>query len=178
MQCKSEPSPLARGTLSPFIYRRKAHRFIPACAGNSTASTRTVLMSAVHPRLRGELFSEGLPAGVLCGSSPLARGTREHHLASFLTTRFIPACAGNSARFRRITQPISVHPRLRGELMIYVRPALIRFGSSPLARGTPSRTLRRKPSIRFIPACAGNSISDGPSIVVDTVHPRLRGELR
>jgi hypothetical protein len=46
-------------------------------------------------------------------------------------------------------------------------------GSSPRARGTPARAARRAVSIRFIPACAGNT----PSIpAFSAVHPRVRGE--
>ena len=122
MQCKSEPSPLARGTLSPFIYRRKAHRFIPACAGNSTASTRTVLMSAVHPRLRGELTKACTPMGVWNGSSPLARGTLKISIRPFKNLRFIPACAGNS-------DAVTV-------------ANCTKTGSSPLARGTHLKWLQ------------------------------------
>ena len=136
MQCKSEPSPLARGTLSPFIYRRKAHRFIPACAGNSTASTRTVLMSAVHPRLRGELKdSEEVPM-IVNGSSPLARGTPDAFFFCHFFFRFIPACAGNSLYTAVIGRIATVHPRLRGELPLGAGCSSPSAGSSPLARGT------------------------------------------
>ena len=132
-------------------------RFIPACAGNSTASTRTVLMSAVHPRLRGELFPHLFTGVKLTGSSPLARGTLSVDGSLEGYVRFIPACAGNSS----------------GASIVWSSP----IGSSPLARGTPRFHLRRKPRNRFIPACAGNSNSAKQQKELMAVHPRLRGEL-
>ena len=52
-----------------------------------------------------------------------------------------------------------VHPRLRGELIssLFARPP--RGGSSPLARGTRLALFPSLCSLRFIPACAGNSIT-------------------
>ena len=114
-------------------------RFIPACAGNSTASTRTVLMSAVHPRLRGELFPHLFTGVKLTGSSPLARGTLSVDGSLEGYVRFIPACAGNSS----------------GASIVWSSP----IGSSPLARGTLSDGKITLYLERFIPACAGNSFS-------------------
>ena len=53
---------------------------------------------------------------------------------------------------------MTVHPRLRGEL---------------LRKEPQSNT-----NSRFIPACAGNSVSLPPVSIIQTVHPRLRGELQ
>ena len=71
--------------------------------------------------------------------------------------RFIPAYAGNSEEKLDTYVGMSVHPRLRGELLgVAFSPVKI-AGSSPLTRGTRlPRHEKRYP-------CA--------------VHPRLRGEL-
>ena len=50
-------------------------------------------------------------------------------------------------------------------------------GSSPLTRGTHLPGLKQKDKDRFIPAYAGNSDETGAIAPVETVHPRLRGEL-
>ena len=55
MQCKSEPSPLARGTLNE--------------------QNKSGELNPVHPRLRGELMSNNYSMRDVDGSSPLARGT-------------------------------------------------------------------------------------------------------
>jgi len=136
--CGVGSSPLARGTQIVQDISTAIRRFIPACAGNSRRKTMKDHVFAVHPRLRGELGATlFLP---------------------FFHRRFIPACAGNSNLSRSSTnccpgssplargtllqgdkesKCMTVHPRLRGELVV-VR-------------------LNRFTVFRFIPACAGNS---------------------
>ena len=150
-------SPLARGTLNFKLSLRIKGRFIPACAGNSQAFFEIFKRFSVHPRLRGELdvfpkmFS---PRG---GSSPLARGTRYAVNTDVDFSRFIPACAGNSRKYRMLFFGITVHPRLRGELDVWHLAQKFDTGSSPLARGTRKETGCRRQLRWFIPACAGNS---------------------
>ena len=50
-------------------------------------------------------------------------------------------------------------------------------GSSPLARGTLNVKTAKNIILRFIPACAGNSLQTILISLVRSVHPRLRGEL-
>ena len=71
-------------------------RFIPACAGNSWLAEPTRCPSPVHPRVCGELIVSRWETCRLRGSSPRVRGTRTTALRNQRTTRFIPACAGNS----------------------------------------------------------------------------------
>ena len=153
----SGSSPLARGTLYPYQHQDKSYRFIPACAGNSPSCS--VL------RVSGY------------GSSPLARGTRAGLPICAVNLGFIPACAGNSRKALPHAGQKSVHPRLRGELKFDTLPKLNQDGSSPLARGTHISANWATHSLRFIPACAGNSVSTERSRVRPPVHPRLRGEL-
>ena len=116
MQCKSEPSPLARGTLNE--------------------QNKSGELNPVHPRLRGELAIAALPRLFKTGSSPLARGTPTESAAIWTRARFIPACAGNSPmQFAEVVSD-PVHPRLRGELPKAILANLVVRGSSPLARGT------------------------------------------
>ena len=49
-------------------------------------------------------------------------------------------------------------------------------GSSPHARGTLFRHLTEGMDERFIPACAGNTVSQRPANSCMSVHPRMRGE--
>ena len=89
-------SPLARGTLGLPLPADARERFIPARAGNTLCGRIWVRMSPVHPRSRGEHARiGGLPTRKI-GSSPLARGTRQHPSWRREGGRFIPARAGNT----------------------------------------------------------------------------------
>ena len=92
-------------------------------------------------------------------------------------SRFIPACAGNSARKWSPDATLAVHPRLRGELNVSQKSLCKHNGSSPLARGTQFKNFPGTHPSRFIPACAGNSLHACAHQTGIAVHPRLRGEL-
>ena len=171
-------SPLARGTRPQKGPSVEVSRFIPACAGNSQERYAEYRYKPVHPRLRGELRISTSGRERVSGSSPLARGTQNRCKHAFDDDRFIPACAGNSRAKRHDYFTSAVHPRLRGELKDENIRNTAQFGSSPLARGTPLRSLLGPVLERFIPACAGNSASANCSWTLDSVHPRLRGELK
>ena len=130
----------------------------PLTRGTLTCKLTEGQYIAVHPRLRGELTRLFSASSEAVGSSPLTRGTHTIQGPLTVTGRFIPAYAGNSALACSRRARRSVHPRLRGELILVLRPALIHIGSSPLTRGTPPGYFR----VYHRPA----------------VHPRLRGELK
>ena len=70
----------------------------------------------------------------------------------------------------------AVHPRSRGEYGQRSRADLIHVGSSPLTRGIRSISTPLHPHRRFIPAHAGNTGTSGFNSLLQTVHPRSRGE--
>ena len=147
-----------RGELPGPIWSNSAiPRFIPACAGNSHKVPHEARKLTVHPRLRGELSFRPARRRGAHGSSPLARGTQTTPIRHNQSSRFIPACAGNSQLFVCCFGERSVHPRLRGELAV----------NSGYLTSNP----------RFIPACAGNSGVRSVHKSFVPVHPRLRGEL-
>ncbi len=136
---------------------RKGTRFIPACTGNSGRVHSSPPQRPVHPRVYGELSNQGRARFSRIGSSPRVRGTPPNSACRRSSSRFIPACAGNSrlptaSVFRR-----SVHPRVYGELVYDLSEAMVRTGSSPRVRGTPQTQVTGGAYDRFIPACAGNS---------------------
>ena len=171
-------SPRVRGTafLSPcFLF---THRFIPACAGNSFLVSHSLLFLPVHPRVCGEQ-----PMGVWglvphSGSSPRVRGTATAARIRAKPTRFIPACAGNSAPIKLRRAGVTVHPRVCGEQECRIKYQEWRAGSSPRVRGTVNDLHARAQEIRFIPACAGNSADWCRDRRVVAVHPRVCGEQR
>ena len=169
-------SPLARGT-----HRRQSapcppRRFIPARAGNTSASSSAPSPITVHPRSRGEHSRLSSTVPEVIGSSPLARGTLQMPGPPAGPLRFIPARAGNTTSTPPRRRSRSVHPRSRGEhrqgRVRYIRQG----GSSPLARGTHPRKQFFHLLRRFIPARAGNTRQGRPGATPATVHPRSRGE--
>jgi len=152
-------SPRARGTRRAGAHRRARQRFIPACAGNTPGQLRRPQRRAVHPRVRGEhtAIATGVPMSY--GSSPRARGTRAETDPDWSCGRFIPACAGNTRGDAARWIKRSVHPRVRGEHRGVARIRWPITGSSPRARGTLEMLTETRFELRFIPACAGNTLA-------------------
>ena len=109
-------SPLARGTPRVFAVAGCRARFIPAGAGNSEATGVVLTVMSVYPRWRGELVGPAVTIYLICGLSPLARGTRDREYMAWDMARFIPAGAGNSESTHRRSCTSAVYPRWRGEL--------------------------------------------------------------
>ena len=169
-------SPLARGTHHQELPVLGVRRFIPARAGNTRDRHVPATSMPVHPRSRGEHLIISPILYWNDGSSPLARGTRTGAARRWTPIRFIPARAGNTSAARRRRGSLPVHPRSRGEHVREPRDAGRRFGSSPLARGTPRRLVGVEALFRFIPARAGNTLRRLRASAPRPVHPRSRGE--
>ncbi len=91
-------SPLARGTLLPIASRARIARFIPAGAGNTSATVSIRVSLSVYPRWRGEHKFPRIVVLADFGLSPLARGTRALRRCGGCLLRFIPAGAGNTLK--------------------------------------------------------------------------------
>ena len=110
------------------------------------------------------------------GLSPLARGTHILQNTRLISTRFIPAGAGNTCCSSWWSAAIAVYPRWRGEHFYSVNNRSLIVGLSPLARGTPAVGTVKLRYCRFIPAGAGNTIEIVFGIYSEAVYPRWRGE--
>ena len=169
-------SPRVRGTRLVTQHPARVRRFIPACAGNALVRLRFVLAWAVHPRVCGERTATPAPNDWTEGSSPRVRGTRNCCPIVRVTSRFIPACAGNAARQDLNLRPPAVHPRVCGERANAEWETVALSGSSPRVRGTPHRSFCARFRLRFIPACAGNALYRSHCRQRPSVHPRVCGE--
>ena len=165
-------SPRVRGTrpLALCYDPPRGLRFIPACAGNTTAVGfwHRRFGRTVHPRVCGEHKRQDiLDQRRWRTVHPRVCGEHRYALASKPfepRILFIPACAGNTPTEK---EPVgypslnTVHPRVCGEHAhtdLGVCRAFSVNGSSPRVRGTRPGLLPRAPSSRrFIPACAGNA---------------------
>ena len=169
-------SPRVWGTHIRKRPRGQYARFIPACVGNSHQETPPWSICSVHPRVCGELTVDITVRAVVdgssprvwelriedivdvqqSGSSPRVWGTQTSRPVDWRAHRFIPACVGNSMH-SLAAQYHSVHPRVCGELVATQALDVAMDGSSPRVWGTRSNVLNGTPTIRFIPACVGNS---------------------
>ena len=169
-------SPRVRGTLDLRGYAQRNHRFIPACAGNTSLSDVNVLRLPVHPRVCGEHATVKTQRPIPLGSSPRVRGTPQRPLCMKFAIRFIPACAGNTRASEGPQTGHAVHPRVCGEHSGAVPAPVATTGSSPRVRGTQRARIVDWLRIRFIPACAGNTRRAPSGARSLTVHPRVCGE--
>ena len=177
MQTKTAgSSPRVRGTDTPIGTDSAPVRFIPACAGNSSAWLGSHCPFSVHPRVCGEQLRVLNTQSSSDGSSPRVRGTGPTDLLPSIGHRFIPACAGNSPNPPRKPSPRTVHPRVCGEQRYECVNCCPRCGSSPRVRGTDHPALFSADYIRFIPACAGNRGHRRRRWQRLSVHPRVCGE--
>ena len=154
----------------------RVYRLIPARAGNTTGSWLSQAVTAAHPRSRGEHHCEGGRTACACGSSPLARGTREYAVDCACLSRLIPARAGNTNAPQDAPGRGAAHPRSRGEHWCVCAGGRCFPGSSPLARGTLLLVVVNGRLVRLIPARAGNTFCSSCRCAPSSAHPRLRGE--
>ena len=89
-------SPRMRGTLRLTVRMSFWRRFIPAYAGNTLHAKYCMGMVPVHPRVCGEHCVRVAFRKPIIGSSPRMRGTLRMCHLPILSSRFIPAYAGNT----------------------------------------------------------------------------------
>ena len=107
--------PLARGIQLDPINLCKHIRITPACAGNTSCSSRNPKLNTDHPRLRGEYEKDVAKKQTNKGSPPLARGIQAARYKITDGHGITPACAGNTFNFLILCRKAQDHPRLRGE---------------------------------------------------------------
>ena len=169
-------SPRVRGTrLLPRAAKRR-DRVIPACAGNARRYAFLTARRTGHPRVCGERIS---PMHILqrpAGSSPRVRGTHDRQRQGRGPIRVIPACAGNAQHGQFAVALPAGHPRVCGERQTRCVRAVFSVGSSPRVRGTLYAHVAGLGNGRVIPACAGNALPTGRTILPGSGHPRVCGE--
>ena len=168
-------SPLARGLRRADVLLAAGVRIIPARAGFTWAPRSGRRPGADHPRSRGVYHPPSLPSPPPPGSSPLARGLRDHDLHGQLDAGIIPARAGFTERPDEVDRGDEDHPRSRG---VYIRRfcfASDARGSSPLARGLQGEGIERWRDARIIPARAGFTHHREYRRSHSQDHPRSRG---
>ena len=169
-------SPRARGALAPSLSSYGSPGIIPACAGSTPGAWTRQGRGGDHPRVRGEHSDSDASRIPSMGSSPRARGAQLDRALESFQPGIIPACAGSTPRPESRAQSGRDHPRVRGEHRFKPSVRYTLPGSSPRARGAPSRRRSSTHALGIIPACAGSTKQQntGPGKRGD--HPRVRGE--
>ena len=94
-------SPRARGNRSARPQRKRSLRSIPACAGEPKNTPPSGYPMAVYPRVRGGTRGGAGQTHGPDGLSPRARGNHGNPAMNAVSSRSIPACAGEPyARLR------------------------------------------------------------------------------
>ena len=150
-------SPHARGALQTVESGGRSAGIIPACAGSTSPSRPDSPCRWDHPRMRGEHVGVLLQVFDYLGSSPHARGARGAVSVPITAAGIIPACAGSTVEVARGRCRREDHPRMRGEHLYPDRFEALGKGSSPHARGAPSRSTAYRLLQGIIPACAGST---------------------
>ena len=117
------------------MWNRFSARFTPAHAGNTESVPAMFLQAQVHPRSRGEYILEGKYFCSRIGSPPLTRGIHCYGDAVTYAGGFTPAHAGNTLFCAYRTWYMEVHPRSRGEYLMWWQLLSLMQGSPPLTRG-------------------------------------------
>ena len=109
------------------------------------------------------------------GSSPLARGLRDHLGYQRYGDGIIPARAGFTHTLSYPSREFADHPRSRGVYGCTPVACPRMSGSSPLARGLPLRPPSDDGRAGIIPARAGFTSSSPGEYIYTRDHPRSRG---
>ena len=148
---------------------------IPAHAGEPPPPASRRRVASVYPRPRG-----GTPICESCrsgraGLSPPTRGNPRFSPPRALSSRSIPAHAGEPGRQRERRGVSEVYPRPRGGTSSRSRASDWMEGLSPPTRGNRYLGGGGRHDCRSIPAHAGEPPSDSVPLSAVEVYPRPRG---
>ena len=167
-------------------------------------STGTMALEGLSPRVRGNRHLHARPAGPLRGLSPRVRGNRTGVAIGYAQVRVYPrVCGGTPLTSTGTTWNWRVYPRVCGGTATQPDPldpfkevyprvcggtrTAIRAGEGYVCGGTRNKGLSPRvrgnlypvpccvPTLRSIPACAGEPVIIRPVIICDWVYPRVCG---
>ena len=170
------PSPRVRGSQGVSQGADERPGSIPACAGKPGSTPGGRPGRGVHPRVCGEALRAD-PRGVRAqGPSPRVRGSRHPVAADRGGVGSIPACAGKPCASNSRSSETTVHPRVCGEAVEWLRDQGLVEGPSPRVRGSLQSPRSATMRLRSIPACAGKPRHPRSRGCRRWVHPRVCGE--
>ena len=148
---------------------------IPAYAGEPAPTHRELLSAAVYPRVCGGTTNTRALAITPAGLSPRMRGNLARASSSLSFSGSIPAYAGEPSVFSIQPPCRAVYPRVCGGTYRELYQNAMHEGLSPRMRGNPSVKHCRHPSLRSIPAYAGEPTGFKCRFCGHRVYPRVCG---
>ena len=151
---------------------------IPACAGETSCISISTKRPTVYPRVCGGNAVAAAPVLQPNGLSPRVRGKLPLRLAARRPARSIPACAGETCRWRPAAAGNRVYPRVCGGNTDVAGAMAQTDGLSPRVRGKlPAASNLVSPFTVYPRVCGGNNYTwlDGGDS--RGLSPRVRGKL-
>ena len=173
-----------RAGSSPRVRGRHTHRhhgrghagLIPACAGQTPEIWAGQNRAWAHPRVCGADNYRDQAGTVHPGSSPRVRGRLNAHPKHWWTSRLIPACAGQTRRFRGRLRVRWAHPRVCGADESSCHRFALPHGSSPRVRGRLSHGASFAPTGGSSPRVRGRLVQRYSVVVVWGLIPACAGQ--
>ena len=154
-------------------------RITPAHAGKRACMTMATTQRRDHPRVCGEKGSFIVLSEGMIGSPPHVRGKVSSSLASPVSMRITPACAGKSNAASFAANTSKDHPRMCGEKTGKATTADIKQGSPPRMRGKVFVQLVVQGVIKDHPrVCGEKSGYPQRATFFQGSPPRMRGKVR
>ena len=150
-------------------------RIIPAHAGQTTTGVFGMIINPDHPRACGANNIQDKDGVVYAGSSPRMRGKPWLLSLISLTSRIIPAHAGQTSACDSSASSCPDHPRACGANSVPVTGSKPPVGSSPRMRGKLQHDRVHDGAGRIIPAHAGQTPRPSRRARTCPDHPRACG---
>ena len=150
-------SPLTWGKQPHDSAENSGRGIIPAHSGKTARRRRTLRSRRAHPRSHRENVDGQRETAEEWGSSPLARGKRDHLRDRLHDAGLIPAHAGRTCVRYTGCRRSRAHPHSRRENSPMIAMCAVLLGSSPLTRGKLPRKAFTVAGRGLIPTHAGKT---------------------
>ncbi len=152
------------------------YRFTPTCVGTMMFGDMPANLIPVHPHVRGDNYFSNLHYKFLTGSPPRAWGQCVIEIIANKYLRFTPTCVGTIGNMVTPASVVTVHPHVRGDNRNTHCTPSPHNGSPPRAWGQYITIFVNHPTARFTPTCVGTMCNRARKIIIDSVHPHVRGD--
>ena len=168
-------SPHGRGKLADGAVEVWVTRYIPARAGETKETGRSMTDAEVYPRTGGGNIFFHFQIRFWHNLSPHGRGKHGPTRPLVGAVGSIPARAGETVPFIRTSDIVKVYPRTGGGNFPAERLGIRDDGLSPPVRGKLFPGLDIQPVFGSIPARAGETGDGGAGVLYGGVYPRPGG---
>ena len=168
-------SPRMRGSRPSAGIRNPQTGIIPAHAGLTDLQRMRAASERDHPRACGAHQVKIITEEIMLGSSPRMRGSRKVKIIVIKNDGIIPAHAGLTAGALTSESTSRDHPRACGAHQNPYNQTDCLPGSSPRMRGSQGPQAARHRHDGIIPAHAGLTTGDRPTVTRARDHPRACG---